>query len=326
MLHDSVRMFSYRIWLAWISGLLLWSVPRFNRDAFWGGHPLNDAAGYIAYVQFFRGEPLSYALYPAANWRPGVPFLASWLPFEPLTSINIINALLLIGCLVVHYAVLKRLAVPQDRLRVFMWLYVFSFPNFYYATIGYVEPGVLLLLHLGVLLMLRQNWFLLWGLLGLGVLFKEGIVVLMPVVGWWLRCVKSKVAALLWGITSIGLVLGVSVWIRNAAPLTSDWNPGFWILDSGVFIRNVTSWRAWGSGILTLAPMLIWGFYQLRIRNAQLPSVHQNLAKALALGVLGALLMYGFAFGTAAPDGRLLWAAYPFGWGILALLEWPGES
>ncbi|MGZ5281161.1 MAG: hypothetical protein ACXWEY_02680 [Bacteroidia bacterium] len=76
--------------------LVLICLPRFNRNPLVIKRDLNDAAHYIAYVEYFRGEEPSAPLLPAFNWRPGIPFVASFLPFEPMTAINIINVICLL--------------------------------------------------------------------------------------------------------------------------------------------------------------------------------------------------------------------------------------
>lgn len=71
--------------------MLLMVLPRFNRNAAIVERPMNDARYFVAYVEYFRGLEPSDVIRPASNWRLGVPFIAAYLPFSPLTSINIVN-------------------------------------------------------------------------------------------------------------------------------------------------------------------------------------------------------------------------------------------
>src|SRR2546425_12132441 len=82
-------------------GLVLTCSPRFNRDT--GGH----ARYYAELVRYLRGQADSSTLSAPFAYRLAGPLLASLLPLEPMTALNIVNLLALgMATLLVHRTIL----------------------------------------------------------------------------------------------------------------------------------------------------------------------------------------------------------------------------
>ena len=87
--------------------LLCVTLPRFNRHDFAIGSitsngikELGDAGQYISIVQYFRGNLGVEALEVPFTYRPLVPLVASILPLDPMTSINLVNLASMMICIV----------------------------------------------------------------------------------------------------------------------------------------------------------------------------------------------------------------------------------
>src|ERR1043165_2742534 len=97
---------------------LIVTLPRFNGNQVFIKNVPYDAKYFKAYVEYFRGEAPTQPIRPASNWRLLIPFIASFLPFEPLTSLNIINLVCLALSLYILFICMRRLGVDWNNASI----------------------------------------------------------------------------------------------------------------------------------------------------------------------------------------------------------------
>jgi hypothetical protein len=292
--------------------LILLCLPRFNRNPLIIKRGLDDAAYYIAYVEYFRGETPSTILAPASNWRPLIPFLSSLLPFSPLTSINIINIVCLLATLMIFNKILSLLNVKENLIWAGGLMFVLSFPVFYYSTIGYIDPGVLLFCTLGCYLTIQKKWNWLFLIIIFGLLAKETIFVVVPPAIVYLFISTGRTKALIYSFLYILIYVFTTILIHKLAPITNiRFNTTFWHFSNVTFYFNLLRMNVYISFILSLGiPVLIFLLYPLHLHLKLIKRKPYVLTFLAAL--LTGLAMYVFAFLTASADGRIIWMIYPF--------------
>ena len=177
--------------------LVLLCLPRLNRDDIGGlknftgkgeyhqsisniGNVPVDVDQYIKYVEYFRKQIPAESLIAPFSYRPLVPLLASFIPMNPMMSINSINILSLLIGLFYLIRILAELGFNARLQLAGGIFYVFSFPIFYYGAIGYIDPVSLCLILVAIFYLLRKNY---WGLaitILIGVFTKESIFLILP--------------------------------------------------------------------------------------------------------------------------------------------------
>ena len=316
---------SWRALLGLAAVLVLVCTPRFNQydwgvERFTGDGPhtyavggrtvqLSDAYRYAMHAHYFDGGSADELRAPF-TYRPLVPFVASLLPLDPLTGINVINLLLLAagGLAVVRTA--QHLGYGPRWQAVGGGLFAVAFPTFYYGTIGYLDASLVGLLAVGMLLIVREQWLLLTLLLAAGALVKETIVLLLPVTGVYaLLSGRSRTALFGWGTAmTAAVILGAAVG-RLTSPVDAT---TFWMPSAYSFWHDLLRPRTYLSFLLTFGlPGTLALPSIVRVLRC-LPTRPPPVVGALVTGVFVSLLLFGYAFLTAAADGRFVWTMYPF--------------
>jgi Gpi18-like mannosyltransferase len=288
---------------------LLVTLPRFNRNNFIVERPLNDARYFKAYVEYFRGETPSDYIRPASNWRLLVPVLAAPLPFEPVTAINIINLACLAVSIVVLYRSMRLLNIHESLCWMGCWIFTCSFPTFYYTTIGYVDPGVMLFIALAIYFTLKQQFIPLLFTFILGALAKETIVIALPftLIYTWYRSRTKAITRTL----AIGLIyLAENYLLRKYAYITpGERNPVFWGLSWDAVIMNSKRLNSY------LAPLLSFGipgvlFLYTSYKAGLKSIISQPLLLATWALLAGVLAIFITTVIATYCDGRMIWHAY----------------
>ncbi|ANM29385.1 hypothetical protein ABI59_06985 [Acidobacteria bacterium Mor1] len=274
-----------------------------------------DAAYYVDVVRFLRGEAPGEPLAAPYTRRPLAPWLASHLPLEPLTALNVVNFLSLCGAALLLYASLLRLTGEPRIALLGGALFVFSFPTFYYGTIGYVDPVLLLFLSLFAYgLAAGSNGVMLSALIA-GCLVRESMLIaLLPFVVAQLRARGQGIA---WSVAGIGACLLATYVAWGVIPFEQDRSHG---LTTEWFVAGLSQLRSWLSLALTFGLpglLLIW-LVAGRARRERLAS--QPLALPLLAGLAASATLVLVAFGVAVVDGRPLWTAYPFAILLIGML------
>lgn len=267
-----------------------------------------DEAQYVGMVERFRGQVPGLELWAPFTYRPLAPWLAAKLPFEPLTALNLVNVLSLLGATWFVWRTL-RLFEPAPGWQLAGTLaFVWSFPFCYYGTTGLVDPPALLLLAAGLLLVLTERW---WGVVAVGLaggLVKESIVLLWPVA--LVQCALSRrrearaIAAVL--LFPVALALSSALG-RALAPTRGDYT--FW---KGLnLLDNLARPRLYLAAALSLGLQGLFAAAALPVLR-RLGEEDRRRYLPLLAGALGSFALFGAALLTAHADGRFLWLGHPF--------------
>ncbi len=290
--------------------LLLVASLRFNRNDFIVSRPLDDAAFYIANVEKIRGiEPATYPYKGPFNERVLGTTIAAFLPFPPLTAINITNLLFLAAAAYFLFRLLRDTGIPEGLSWLGLYLFIFSFPTFYYSTIGYTDPTVLTCIFCSLWALYTGRHVLFLIAVVLGALSKENIVIMIPVAFMYAILTKDTKTAMIAGLALL-LVLATGAIIRNiTSGLSSSpiwWKPDlsrgrFNMSRPNFYISTIFSW-----GI----PLLICVCYLLRYPVAIVRNFKTDLP--LYTGIACILGTTVYMITAAFPDGRNVWVAYCF--------------
>lgn len=178
---------------------------------------------------------------PPFTYRPLVPWLASLLPFSPITGINFLNQLFLIVGLIFLYGILSQLGFKPGLRLLGCSLYVFSFPTFYYGTIGYVDPVAIGILTAGTWLIVTERWVLLAPVMVVGMAVKETLFLLLPIAIVVLVARSRKRRILLATLLTL-LVLAACLAVRIMAPGDDSaylWYPQFSRVVANLSLRGL---------------------------------------------------------------------------------------
>jgi hypothetical protein len=267
-----------------------------------------DEAQYVGMVERFRGQTPGLELWAPFTYRPLAPWLAARLPFEPLTALNVVNVLSLLGATWFVWRTL-RLFEPSAGWQLAGTLaFVWSFPFCYYGTTGLVDPPALLLIAAGLFFVLTDRWWALVAIGFVGGLVKESIVLLWPVA--LAQCAISRrrdtrtVAAVL--LFPVGFALSSALG-RALATTRGDYT--FW---KGLnLLENLSRGRVYVAAALSLGLQGLFALLALpQLRRMATEERRRYLP--LVVGALGSLALFGFALVTAHADGRFLWLGHPF--------------
>jgi len=279
-----------------------------------------DSACYTAYVEWFRGREVGDRLYPPFSYRPLAPWMASHLPFDAMTSLNFLNILALLVALTFLDRILAGLGCSRRQRYLGAALFVFSFPTFYYSTLGYVDPVGIAFLMAGVHFALRGKWSALAVVTAAGTLAKETMVLVLPVAATRLACDDSpRVRRVLVIVALCACYLITTLAVR-------DWSPGpsayVWAPTLHTLQANLARPGAWATSLLTFGlpgvlALLSWRTLLRRDTRQR----HTSLVPLL-FGLLSALAAFVWSAGSAYTEGRFVWLSYPFlipvtvlGWG-----------
>jgi hypothetical protein len=283
---------------------------RFNRNSWLVKRDLHDAAFYISNVKFFRGDTTPpYALWAPFNERLLVTLAAAPLPFDAMTSINIVNVLFLLIAIYFLYKTLLLYDLNKKLIWTGLYLFAISFPTFYYSTIGYIDSGVLLMIFMGnyAILTNRPPLFLL--AVVLGTLAKEGIVLLVPVAVAYAYSTKNR---RWYAYALLALVLYLVVWgaVKRHMPNTHGttpllfWKPIGWRIADNLTRPNfyLSSLFSFGIPWSLMLVFLVWRRNELKhFYRSDLP---------LLTGAFFGFMLWVYSIFSAHADGRFFWIAY----------------
>jgi hypothetical protein len=255
----------------------------------------NDGVLYAAMAQRATHPDDPNAFFAPWCWRVLTPFLASLLPFDLLGNFKVLAFVTNWLSLLLLYGLLRRLDRPPKvaLLGVMLYAGVFWTVKFSFYSPTYIDVQTQTFLLAVLYLMVSRLYWPLPLLLTLGVLQKESLLLLAPVVyvhrgrqeGWF----RGKPLLLL--ITLLLLPLGALWWVRSAIPAGNLYSPLNAYL--GNLTEQTTSMRFWprfvleifsGLGIL---PVLL--LYRAKEAGNFLHS-HPEWAMQM---VIGTLLLFG---------------------------------
>jgi hypothetical protein len=272
---------------------------------------LSDARCYLELVKYFRDFKIEdkHLLTPPYCYRPLPSFLASFLPFNEMTSLNILNVLFLIGTLLILERIISKLNVSHKSKFLALTFFVVSFPTFFYGTIGYIDPAFLFFLSLGFYLLIQKKWILYILFIFIGTFAKEGIVILIPISIISIIQCKFERKTIVLVATSIIAFLTASIITRI---LFNNGQQYVWIPSYDMVIYNITRFRTLFSILITFSiPGIISLFY---VVNMFRKSSHKQVSFYwhLLTGVIFSTLFCFFGIITVSSDGRYIWPLYVF--------------
>ena len=163
-----------------------------------------------------------------------------------MTALNIVNVFSLLVGLFFLFRLLRTLEFSFDQASLGCLMFNVSFPVFYYATVGYVDPVAICVIIAGTCFVYERKWYHVGALLLLGSSVKETTVLLVPVAFGYLFAFRKRwvvIPALLTAVFLIGTIL-----IRIAFGGGSTY---YWSISPDFFFANLRL-RAILSLILTL--------------------------------------------------------------------------
>lgn len=269
----------------------------------------NDAIRYINMTDYYKGTEDPEILIPPYTTRVLVPFIASKLPFATDTSINIINFAAMIFSLFILYYTLVFYKLPTRFIYSGCFLYVFSFPTFYYGTVTYVDAVLLFFLFLSFYFMLTGRIFYLIISLMLGTCVKESMILLIPVffVNSLLR--KDKLSLVFLKTFTLLIIYFLTIYfLHMIKPNNLSY---LWIPSYEVFISNVIRPRTFASFILTFGiPGILSSFfiYYFFIKDKSFLKINLTLISGLFIS----FCLWSYSVISAYSDGRFIWPSIVF--------------
>jgi hypothetical protein len=264
-----------------------------------------DSYTYVQYVNYYNGENVESEVTKPYSFRFLVPLLASLLPFDSFTSLNIICLSTEILGLLFLMKVLALLCFRPKTIFITSFLYAFSFPVFYYGVVGLLDAPAIFLIILGVYLTLRKQLIPLIITMVIAAMANEKAVLLLPFyfffnmkeIGFKRSFINSTILFIAFVITTL---------IVRANTINAD--SGFmWAVSSSSLIDNLTRLRTYISLALTGGiPLLI---FVLTYKNIDFKQSHNF---AFGMGAIFVVLMIIYSLTAAYTDGRFAWYLYPF--------------
>lgn len=300
-----------------ISFLILFyliTVPRFNWrplpspfNNFVGNKPF-DVEQYEKYVEYFRGSTqLVYELEAPFSYRPLVPYLASFLLFDALTSINLINLLILSIGLIYLIKFLLYLNIAEKLVTIGLIIFIVSFPVFYYTTSGYIDASLIgILLIINYYLFRNKYFHFLFSFLT-GIFIKETIIIILPVATVYFILNEKSKNKFVKSIFPYLLYILVVIIIRTFAPHKENY---IWSPSIEIFIYNISRVKTYLSFILTLGIPGVLSLYLIFTDKKK--NIPGGLLFPLTTGFLFSGLLWFYSVFAAYSDGRQLWTSYVF--------------
>lgn len=152
-----------------------------------------DSVQYLSMVEYFRGvdrdDLAASCLYRPYTLRPGVPFVASLLPFDEAVSFGIVNLALTLVAVWFVAATLRRQGIGERALLTTGLLFAVSWNVLFFAAVPMLDAAPVAFVAVGWYLTVRRRWLWVVPLVAVGLLFKETVAVLVPVIltDAWLR-------------------------------------------------------------------------------------------------------------------------------------------
>lgn len=298
--------------------LILFTLPRFNGGekilnaitSIKPGESSLDGKIYMHMTSYFRGEAELSQLTPPYTYRPLAPFLAAQLPFDAKTSVNVLNIIFLMIAIFFLYAILSWFKFDFRLKIIGCLLFIISFPTFYYASVGYIDPVFISLLTIGLYLILRNKWIYLALLIIIGVFVKETVILLLPLMFIYLFQSKkifkkeALIMILIFFFSSIAYYFS-----RRIIPL----NPNLaWVPSKDLLIMNLLRPRTYISFLLSFGIPGVLSLFIFSFRSSVWFKERWKETQVLISGVILALLLSVYSLFSAFTDGRFIWVAYPF--------------
>ena len=278
-----------------------------------------DSYNYVQYVNYFKGEDVSNEITKPYTYRFLVPLLASILPFDSFTSLNLVN----LSCEILTVLFLMYIFGAMgfsDKVKLFGGLiFAISFPVFYYGVVGLLDAPAILIITMGIYYILKSKVINLAVILIIGAMVNEKSILLIPFFFAYTFKAKSiRSSFIQTGIMAIAFVTANLI-VRK---LTINADSQFiWTISLDSLLYNLGRVRTYISLILTGGIPLALLLYSIpKFKKSENPNF------AFLIGVSMVILMILYSLTAAYTDGRFMWYIYPFalplcGYGLQKLLN-----
>jgi hypothetical protein len=222
---------------------------------------------------------------------------------------NLINAILLVVSLYVFYKILQFFNVKTKKIWQRLWLFLLSFPMFYYSSIGYVDASLFLFIALSIYATTKNiNWLFVLSIL-LGLCVKETIVICIPFYFFYQYSYNKNKTIIVTILTCL-LVTILFLIIKNYAPVTNIISKNnFWIFNLKNAEINFTRFNTWGSFIFSfgiVGLLFINNLLKFNIKNM----LANKLILACLASIVSAYFLYVLSYFSTIADGRIIWLTY----------------
>jgi len=278
-----------------------------------------DSYNYIQYVNYYNGEDVADEVSKPYSYRILVPMLASILPFDSFTSLNIINLSSEILTVLFLMYIFGAMGFSNKVQLVGGLLFAVSFPVFYYGVVGLLDAPAIMIITAGIYFVIKDKSSWLMFMLVLGAMTNEKTILIVPIIFAYIYKDKSLKQAFYQSFLYLLLFISISLVARNLS-INSDSN-FIWTISFDSLLFNLSRIRTYISLLLTGGIPLSLLLYSLSRFDKS-----DKLNFALLFGVLMVILMIIYSFTAAYTDGRFMWYVYPFalplcGYGLQAIMN-----
>ncbi len=297
-----------------LAGLVEKPILSYPTGSVASGEKTHDIYNYTLLVRYFKGESLENPVIPPFRYRILAPFLAAYLPFSPLTSLNIINVLFHLAALLFLTFIFQWHHFSSFERNAGLLIYIVSYPMIMFGSTGWNEPVAIGFICAGIYFVIRNMKLLLIMTILLGSINNEKIVLLVVFAAAYswshgrikdaiLYALVTMLVQYLLRVIDYGVLFGGDNINRNLAPFS--WYPQLGYIK----LNLITRWSNYPSSILTFG---LIGLFSLRFIQQRLYFRYKEFIP-YAIGFSVACAMYAYGITTAYASGRILWYIYPFG-------------
>jgi hypothetical protein len=278
-----------------------------------------DSYNYVQYVNYYNGEDVADEITKPYTYRFFIPFIASLLPFDSFTSLNLINLSSEILTVLFLMYIFAAMGFSEKIQLAGAILFAFSFPVFYYGVVGLLDAPAILIITIGIYLVLKNKYILLLLLLAFGAMINEKTILLLPFFFAFKLKDKSFKTSLIQSAI-MGIIFITVNLVARKLTINAD-SQFIWTVSMDSLIYNLGRIRTYISLILTGGiPLLLLLF------SLQKFDKYDKLNFALFVGVIMVALMIVYSLTAAYTDGRFMWYIYPFalplcGYGLQKILD-----
>jgi len=306
-----------------VLSLLLVCAPRFDRGETGllasltsGGDSSEakpaDAMAHIAFVKWFRGEDVSEYREAKLAWpfRPFTPAVASLLPFNPMTSLNVVNIAAMLITLLFLYLILQHLGFDYWWRILGCIMFIYSFPTFFYGTVGYVDPVMVCFATLGMYCIATGRWIHLAAVIIIGTTVKETIIILFPVIVAHFMLNKiPRIKQIVLMLVYIGGFVAAYYFVARFNPAQHDYT---WQFSLRSLLFNLGRWKCYAGLILSFGIPGFLSLYALKyLKKSTEDETFIKYGTFLA-GLISVMVLYLYSVFSHYADGRTVWVTYPF--------------
>lgn len=264
-----------------------------------------DSYNYLQYVNYFKGKDVASEVSKPYSFRFLVPLVASLLPFDSFTALNIVNLSTEILGLLFLMKILALMGFRDRTIFVTGFVYSFSFPVFYYGVVGLIDAPAIFLILFGIYLTFKNKLLYLSLIIIIGAMVNEKVILLLPF--YFFYNVREK--GMKNGLTLtliLFIIFSITTFFVRKITINAD-SAFLWQINLDTLIYNLARIRTYISLLLTGGVPLA-----LLLLSCKKINFQNNYNFALLLGVIFVILMILYSFAAAYTDGRFMWYIYPF--------------